>query len=74
MSKKIEKIKPCPFCGLKVKIHLNDPKTVVCVSCKKCGIDFYFFDKKGVSTTALAWYKPTMAKENVLKAFNKRAK
>lgn len=59
-------LKPCPFCGGKAVIHVEDGVRVVCTECdstSKCLVDGY------------AQGKPTgSAVDSVVKAWNRRAK
>lgn len=68
------KIKKCPHCGKPVQLIKNSPKTVYMIFCKTCNTETYFFSKKGTSISALAWFKPSESKANVLKIWNKRTK
>ena len=45
MSEKLE-LKPCPFCGRKVKIHLSDTKKSRFAACEYCHISTPKYKKR----------------------------
>lgn len=44
-----EELKPCPFCGIKRKIEV-DEDDMFCVQCMKCGArtDWYLYDSDAI--------------------------